>query len=52
MSNYSYKNKPAVEVPEVLEITADLDYRQELDMLTEDDDRYDYRRSLRGVRLA
>lgn len=52
MSNYSYIRKPAVEVPEVREITADLDYREELEMLTEDDDRYDYLRPLRGVRLA
>lgn len=52
MSNYSYIRKPSEEVPEVHEITADLDCREELDMLTEDDDRYDYLRSLRGVRLA
>lgn len=52
MSNYSYKSKPSEEVPEVLEITVDLEYREELEMLTEDDDRYDYLRSLRGVRLA
>lgn len=52
MINYSYKNKPVAEVPEVLEIIAELDQREELEMLTEDDDRYDYLRSIRGVRLA
>lgn len=52
MSNYSYIRNPAEEVPEVLEITAELDQRGELEMLTEDDDRCDYLRSLRGVRLA
>lgn len=52
MSIYSYKRKPSEEVPEVHEITADLDYRDSLDMLTEDDDRNDYLRSIRGVRLA